>query len=589
MVADWDMDNVEAFATSIATEVTTSLTCDSAYKDVTQAWIEPKHFQLNENYYRLRTVVVLKQLMRASVRLAQLMEAIATRYYETERALNPVAETTTTVSPAPRSTNRYAILALEFDVDDHLYEYGQTDDEEIDSEDADDSVAETASVASSSTASTLSKHERRELKKQRAKELKKAEKKRAKNKQRRDRKKRESKFVDGVDLNSLVLIRRDVRLFITAKSRVTSKTFLPNRHIIVFVKFANQGANDEPIGFLLDANVFPEKAYTAGFLLRMFNALKGVEDDASTEYAESAIDGVETFGSDGKDNVKLAEALAGVGLLDAKDIYDQQDRTAVVSEREYAKKFRNAAERAAAESAASKEAYRHLRRMEDDLIVYKFDSAIFVSAFSLCRRVPSTVFRLNKFDVMETKKSLRNHVALLVDARVIDDKISDSMHEIIRAAIHSTIVQSRTESLELVNPGFRARITDFITSAFGGSTQDQIMAMTKFRHFDCVPRPDKPYMKTLSADISVDLARQSMMAAFVGRQRAVTAGPLMFPPFMIGMARPESMTSRSSARMIAPPFSFTEDMTSSIFGLPPQVLSSSSRTTTEEPSTSQDH
>ena len=513
MVEGFSIDNVEFFASQIATEITTTLTCHVAYRDISAAWIERRNYEVGNNYYRLRTVVILQQLMKASVRLVQLIEGIATRYYATELLENPTSAPKVFVVPTKMPSNRFAILGLEFDIDAHIYEYGQTDIEDEDDVDGLMSVEdEEDEKMSVSTSSTLTKDERKALKKQRAKELKKKAKIRAKNKQRRDRKKREAKLVEGVDLNSLVLIQRDVRYFITARARVVSPTFLPSNHIVVFVKFANQGIDDEPIGFLLDANVFPEREYTAGFLTRVFNALKGVEDDTETDFAAAAIDAVETFGSDKYIPSALTRSLVPLLGMTEDEIDAERDQLKALSQKQYGKKFNNPRERAEAEAIASREALRHLRRIEKDLILYRFESSIFVSTFSLCRKpTESYAFTLNKFSVMETKKSLRQHISLLVDSRVIDDKISDEMHEIIRFAVHSAAVATRSESLEFVNPGFKARIEGFVNAVYGGSPQDQIRALFRFRRFEVLRRPDKPYLNSIAVDLSIDSSRSHLL------------------------------------------------------------------------------
>ena len=130
------------------------------------------------------------------------------------------------------------------------------------------------------------------MRKQRQREARKKLKERHVAKERRIRKRRAAKLVDGVDINSLVLIKRDVRYFVTARERVVSPSFLPTINIVTFVKFGN---TVEAVGFLFDAEVFGERRLKPEFLTRVFNALKGVEDDEKTGFASAAIDNVETI------------------------------------------------------------------------------------------------------------------------------------------------------------------------------------------------------------------------------------------------------------------------------------------------------
>lgn len=67
------------FASQIVSETATSVTCDFAYKSGSQ-WIESIHV-LSAEYVATSRRVAEQQLVKAAVRLAQLLDVIASRFF----------------------------------------------------------------------------------------------------------------------------------------------------------------------------------------------------------------------------------------------------------------------------------------------------------------------------------------------------------------------------------------------------------------------------------------------------------------------------------------------------------------------------
>ena len=255
-------------AASMATETATSITCQWAYKSSTR-WIETDD-SLDDEYVRTRGEIMLEQFEKAGVRLAQLLEAIASAYHVAERAAQPTDTEATTTGGASAgsgsgvvSANYFADLELpfEFDPEDYLM---MVDDDSSISDEPDAAaptsvsivVTATTTIVPETTVVTLSKEER----------------KRIENRKKKLRKKR----VEGIDMDALVLIKRKSAFYITYRHLVVSDTYIPGYTFILSAKFA-AGKSVEVIHFMLDMGAFGDTAPSMAVVQRMFYKLKGID------------------------------------------------------------------------------------------------------------------------------------------------------------------------------------------------------------------------------------------------------------------------------------------------------------------------
>lgn len=274
-----DKDEVEVWATRVVTETIMAHTCDSAYKNEHHAWIKPGE-ALTETYMANRAAFVDELLMKASVRLAHVLDIVADRYLADEReaeAAVMIAELASR-SAVKFSKNPFESLYMEFDldVDNVLFEVEVSDDES--EEDYAESELEVEKTTHSPkivkpvvTTTTLSPEE----------------KKREQNRKKKLKAKISKRKMFGVDVESLVLIKRGRKYYVTDIKFVTSDTFIPNSFMIVNVKFAGNSATDAaPIPFLFDTAVFSTDHKPEPELVRaVFKKLGGM--DYSTEAAAS--------------------------------------------------------------------------------------------------------------------------------------------------------------------------------------------------------------------------------------------------------------------------------------------------------------
>jgi hypothetical protein len=178
------------------------------------------------------------------------------------------------------SKNPFESLYMEFDldVDNVVFEVDVSEDES--EEDYAESELEVEITTESPkpskpvvTTTTLSPEER----------------KREQNRKKKLRAKISKRKIFGVDVESLVLIKRGRKYYVTDMKFVTSDTFIPHSFMIVNVKFAGHLATDAPIPFLFDLAAFSAGHKPEPELVRaVFKKLGGM--DYSAEAAVSSSD-----------------------------------------------------------------------------------------------------------------------------------------------------------------------------------------------------------------------------------------------------------------------------------------------------------
>ena len=264
------VDKAERLATVIATETIMRHTCSSAYRITESDWIENGHQLREDDYLATRRVIVKEQLAKSAVRLAQLLEAIAEKYYQEQFiATNPVTERSRSSSD---SSNPFSILDMTFDVEENVYEVEDAFDELSSDEDEqgkadpphiDASGTEHVTASSTDQPPTaeedfaVEERERQRRRNQRAKERRKLS------------RKRESR---EFDVTSLVLIKRRALFYITSKDRVVSDEFIPMSVRLLSVQFAGEERRRQ---FFLDVDVITMPTITMELVMTVFRHLGG--------------------------------------------------------------------------------------------------------------------------------------------------------------------------------------------------------------------------------------------------------------------------------------------------------------------------
>ena len=269
------------FATLVASETIMSSTCSKAYSNELGLWIEPDT-ALSEAYLSDRTEHVRDRLLQAGVRLAQLFDAIAETYYAAEHAAERVrwsAAEETEVSKFP--------MGFAMDVEEVVFDpANEIGDEDIKpdwtvSEFDDEEIGTEAltTVAPSTAAMEMSTISVDEFEKSAVSSAKKR-----RNMKKKLRKAIKKRSVDGIDIETLVLIKRDGKFFITAARRLDAMdpkqaaSWYPGHVQVAQVSFSG---SEEGTLFFFDANVFV-KELSSGLIEAVFKKLAGVEDYTGT-------------------------------------------------------------------------------------------------------------------------------------------------------------------------------------------------------------------------------------------------------------------------------------------------------------------
>jgi hypothetical protein len=224
-------------AVHIVSETVSEHTCASAYRNETEGWIGSGD-SLSAIYLKSRSAIAKEQLLKSAARLAQIMDAVASKFVAAERKqqaslLAPKSEV------AAADENKFSALFL--DVDD-IEEFGFELPEE--SEDEDEAVEVPTEVLTTPTPTTTGEPVSAE------------EKKRLAYVKKRKKAKANKRKIDGVDVESLVLIKRRGRFFVTVKDLVVSESFTPVRYFVIYVRFRGMLETEAAIPFLIDGSIF---------------------------------------------------------------------------------------------------------------------------------------------------------------------------------------------------------------------------------------------------------------------------------------------------------------------------------------------
>jgi hypothetical protein len=223
-------------ALGILSETVREHTCASAYRNESEGWIGSGD-SLSETYLSSRSAITKDQLLKSAARLAQIMDAVASKFVVDERKQQ--ASLLAPKSEGGAVDNRFSALFIDVD---EIEEFGFELPEE--SEDDDDEVAVRIEVLTTLTPTTTGEPVSAEEKRRLAK-LKKRQKAKA-----------NKRKIDGVDVESLVLIKRQGRYFVTVKDLVVSETFRPAHYLIIYVRFRGMLETEAGIPFLIDVNIF---------------------------------------------------------------------------------------------------------------------------------------------------------------------------------------------------------------------------------------------------------------------------------------------------------------------------------------------
>jgi hypothetical protein len=232
------LESATAMAARIASEISTQYTCEWAYKDENNRFIQP-YDKLSNKYLSTRAELTGELLKKAGVRLAELLNVIASSFNRREREIQPVAAPSSENREGSLESNPFFLLSSDFDPEALLF---------------------TCSNRASAPEEEL-KLPLPSAKKSARKPKPSAEDDWESFERMIEEKKESDRFVDGVDLDQVVLIKREGAYVVTGSQLVTPR-YKPGTFDIFRVSFSENPVASSSIDFVFDAAFFGLQQYS---------------------------------------------------------------------------------------------------------------------------------------------------------------------------------------------------------------------------------------------------------------------------------------------------------------------------------------
>ena len=249
-------ESATKLAAGMASRTARDFTCKVAYQD--EKWIESGD-ALSEEYLSSRSEAAMEMLKLAGIRLAEMINVIARQYNVNKHWM---ASKQATGPNLEQFSNPYEVLVLDFDFDADAYLYDESGDDSM----KDSSNGETLPASSTPEPGP---------------------KKISKSKKARMRKALAKRMFEGVDLESVVLIKR-LGLYIVTGSQLVTPEYIPVRVEPYKVGFPEQA---EIMIFQLDVAHFGGGTYSKELIERCLRKIRNLDfpADIAKEEEESSI------------------------------------------------------------------------------------------------------------------------------------------------------------------------------------------------------------------------------------------------------------------------------------------------------------
>jgi hypothetical protein len=478
-------------ASDMVTDTVMTHTCQSAYMNEDGQWIETGS-ALSSVYISTRTEVVKEQLLKASVRLAQFLDGIAESFFEAERQIEGALDG----EMSQLSTNPFEPLQLDFDFDSEeaVFEMPVEEDEVQTESKVDDVVVQTTTVKLTPSTITLSPEDRKRIQ-NRKKKLRHAVNKRR---------------ICGVDIESLVLIKRGRKFIVTYRHFVTSDNFSPSPFISVSVRFAGMSSSEPARIFLFDMEVFPVEHYSDPELVNaVFRKLAGLNYETGVAGSGS----VQSFSVAGKTPKQSRDAIS-------KLIADLAESTVDLSEEESAPMydlvpvtFESVADfvrpkvpkyqiKLMYDGQVPSETQRILdiiRSQSSMLVSIMFGKIYMVTRSDLLMDKSNRRWVFNRLSVIDSTVSLTDSYWLYVDARVLDDVLipqaTAEISRVVGTASNRKLLRQVLQRGHRILDSFAVLCQSLKDGS--RSMPESWQAIAAFAAMRSVERPTEPRMNTI--------------------------------------------------------------------------------------------
>ena len=227
-------ESATRLAAGMASRTARDFTCDIAYKNEQGGWIESED-SLSDAYTSSRSEAAMEMLKLAGIRLAEMLNVIARQYSVNKHEAESTRTSSPTGSNLLKGANPYEVLVLDFDFDpeEHLFVAEKSEGEKSE-------PVEAAEISSQEKKPNVSKSKKSRMRK----------------------KHQQSKTIlfEGIDLESVVLIKRRGCYIVTGSALVmASPDYFPFHVDPVTVRFPS--SLDEVV-FLFDVAHFGRRNYS---------------------------------------------------------------------------------------------------------------------------------------------------------------------------------------------------------------------------------------------------------------------------------------------------------------------------------------
>lgn len=497
-----------SFAAAIASETAQFVTCDYAYKNVDRTWIENGQLKPGKDYYQSRFRIITNQLMKAGVRLAQLLDFVAAQY----KAAQPPRETTRVVSPlsvgpvvtgaAPPTCNRFAVLLnLDFDIEETAVTNVVEEAAPPVSESDDLATFATPLVVASSSRSSPKSSPKKKLSPKKPAPV---------------RPKMEPIVRDGIRLHELTIVKRNSRLYITYPYRVLGRAanWRPQSSIPIQVRFRS----DESVCqiFYLDGDVFRFAIEpSVEFLTDMFQALGakrvvsagdgGCHAMTAAVSAAGAASDVGIYLSD-RDKKSAVSVMLGCGLTSSQ-LDDMRATELREAERLYSASRVHMSERdilreTRVRDRRSNEQY---SSKIDDLVFISANRILLVTTYSKAVDVRNTTITVNRFDYLPAAISRGPEDAniLYVDHSIFDEEMTKEIFYSITQLRKNPLYVVRSVHAIRSNRLLHEQLKTLSDAIFKNDYSKGPAVLDSFENFDKIIGYDKPYLRTFIIDYAL--------------------------------------------------------------------------------------
>ena len=479
------VDTSEDFAAAIVSETATQVTCDLAYRAERGRWIKEGH-SIGDRYLRRSEEVVLGQLHKAGVRLAQLLEVVAQAFYRSELQ----ALVHTPVEMERVSANPFALLGLQLDLEDFVFEVendapaGAVSEAEF-IEGVDDGINQAVVVTTTSlppdepvtalspvdeavtglspvdeVVTTLTPEHDATLERQ--------------------------DLPFGLEMDQIVLIKRHGVFYITHRANVTSDSYVPQRLVLLDVLFAGM---DNPIPFRMDNDVF-RGDYSDDRMRAVFEHLTGsVGLPVAPVAAVARSNGFPALRSGprveaGRATHRAVELSEVTGFIPKRPTMHE---LAAMYPRTPASRDQYAAD--------------VLRRQLDDVLMLPFNEVVLITTSKALRDRNQRRFVFNRFGVVGVGPagfgSPANTFAY-VDTRVLDEELNSPLLTMLEQKMSTAQAARQVRKLMAENPTPIVKAMGALARCYRTGFEDAAEAYLAgiVVSINKVVRPDRPELTT---------------------------------------------------------------------------------------------